>query len=182
MQVSEKAFLVKTITEYFTRILKHHGQRLDQPSVLVTASTGKAAANINGTTLHSAFRLPVRQGIYMQPRGEVLHTLRNKYGFLTVLLIDEISMTGLDTFNHLNKALQLIKQNTLPFGGVSLLLIGDFLQLPPVKQQFIFAEGKRGTYEALYGSLWAKLFKLYELHQIVRQSGDPAFAELLSCV
>ena len=91
-------------------------------------------------------------------------------------------MTGLDTFNHLNKALQLIKQNTLPFGGVSLLLIGGFLQLPPVKQQFIFAEGKRGTYEALYGSLWAKLFKLYELHQIVRQSGYPAFAELLNRV
>ena len=42
-----KSFLVKTVTEYLTRILKHHNQRLDQPSILVTASTGKAATNIN---------------------------------------------------------------------------------------------------------------------------------------
>ena len=74
---------------------------------------------------------------------------------MKILLTDEISVTGLDTFNHLNKALQVIKQSTLPFCGISLLVIGDFLQFPPVKQH-IFAEGKKGTYEALSGSLWVK--------------------------
>ena len=51
-----------------------------------------------------------------------------------------------------------------------------------MKQLHIFAEGKKGTYEALSGSLWVKLFKLCEPHQIVRQSGDPVFAQLLNLV
>ena len=40
-------------------------------------------------------------------------------------------------------------------------------------------QGKKRIYEALPGSLWGKLFKIFELHQIVRQSGDPAFTQLL---
>ena len=96
------------------------------------------------------------------------------------MLIDEILLIGLDTFNRLNKALRVIKQNTLPF-VISLQVIVDFLQLTPMKQLHIFAEGKKGTYEAFSGSLWVKLFKLFELNQIVRQSGDPAFAQLLNC-
>ena len=52
-------------------------------------------------------------------------------------------MTGLETFNHLNKALQVIKQNTLPFGEISFLAVGDFLQLTPVMQLHIFAEGEK---------------------------------------
>ena len=68
---------------------------------------------------------------------------------MIILLIVEILMTGLDTFNHLNKAWQIIKQNNLPFGGISLLVICDFFQLPSVKQLHVFAEGKKGTYETL---------------------------------
>ena len=45
-----KSFLVKTITKYLIRIFKYHSQMLDQPSILVTASNGKAATNINSTT------------------------------------------------------------------------------------------------------------------------------------
>ena len=59
----------------------------------------------------------------------------------------------LDAFNNLNKALQLIKQNAWPYGGISLLVIGNFLQLPALRQQDIFAERREGAYEALYLSL-----------------------------
>ena len=46
------------------KTLKTPCQNMDEyPAVVVTASTGKAAINVNGTTLHSAFRLPVREGI-----------------------------------------------------------------------------------------------------------------------
>ena len=55
-----KSFLIKAITEYLKRVLRYPNQNLDQPSVLVTASTGKAATGINGITLHSAFHLPVK--------------------------------------------------------------------------------------------------------------------------
>ena len=53
-----KSFLVNLITEYLRRVLRYPGQNPDEePSIAVTASTGKAATNINGTTLHSAFNL-----------------------------------------------------------------------------------------------------------------------------
>ena len=180
-----KSFLVNVITEYLKRVLRYPDQAIDdQPSVLVTASTGKAATVINGTTLHSAFRLPVqtrnKSFEYRKPSDEGLHEMRNRYKYLKVLLIDEISMVGYDTFQHLNLALQLIKNNKLPFGGVCLMPIGDFLQLPPVKQKGIFMKAKKGTYQAFHKLLWQDLFKLHELSEIVRQSSDPEFAQMLN--
>ena len=59
-----KSFLVKSITEYLKKMLKHHDQRLDLPSILVTVSNGKADTYINGINLHSGCNLPVKQGFY----------------------------------------------------------------------------------------------------------------------
>ena len=82
-----KSFLIKAITEYLKRVLRYPNQNPDQPSVLVTASTGKAATGINGITLHSAFHLPVKSGLksyeYKKPSDETLHMLRNTYQYLT---------------------------------------------------------------------------------------------------
>ena len=99
---------------------------------------------------------------------------------MKILLIDEISLTGLDAFNNLNKALQVIKRSA--WWSIFSANRVFFVQLLPVKQLHIFAEGKKGTHEALSDSLWVKLFKLYEPHQIVRQSGDRVFAQLLNLV
>ena len=178
-----KSFLVHVITEYLKRVLKYPNQMISQPSVLVTASTGKAATCVNGTTLHSAFHLPIKNAYnqfgYVKPSDKTLHEMRNKYKYLKVLLIDEISMTGRDTFKYLDLTLQYIMQNSLQFGGVSLMVIGDLLQLPPVKQPGIFMNVRKGTYEAFHESLWKK-FELHELTEIVRQSSDPEFAKMLS--
>ena len=178
-----KSYLVTAITEYLRRILRYPNQNLDHPSVLVTASTGKAATGINGITLHSAFRLPVTTGsyVYKKPGNETLHMLRNKYQHLKVLIIDEISMTGRETFGHLDLALKAIMQNLLPFGGISLLAVGDFLQLPPVIQKGVFMKPSKGLYKSFNGWLWEE-FQLHELLEIVRQISDPDFAQLLNRV
>ena len=80
------------------RVLRYPNQNFDQSSVLVTASTGKAATGVSGITLHSAFDFPVKSGSksygYKKPGGETFHVLRNKYQYLKVLIIDEISMIG----------------------------------------------------------------------------------------
>ena len=89
-----KSFSIKAITEHLKRVLRYPNQNLDQPSVLVTASTGKAATVINGITSHSAFHLPVKSGLtsyeYKKSSDETLHMLRKKYQYLKVLIIDEI--------------------------------------------------------------------------------------------
>ena len=132
-----KSFLVNTVTQYLKRVLRFPG-----PSALVTASTGKAATCINETTLHAAFQLPIktrnRTFQYNKPKDETLHEMRSRYKYLKVLIIDEISMVGCETFQHLNLPMQLIMSSSSQFGSVSLIAMGDLLQLPPVNQQGIY--------------------------------------------
>ena len=54
-----KSFLINAITEYVKRNPMYHGQKLEQPSIVATTSTGKVACHINGLTLHSAFHLQI---------------------------------------------------------------------------------------------------------------------------
>ena len=61
--------------------------------------------------------------------------LRSKYQYLKVLIINEISMIGRETFGHFDLALKAIMKSLSPFGGVSLLVVGDFLQLPAFNQK-----------------------------------------------
>ena len=106
-------------------------------------------------------------------QGKELQDLQAKYKYLKVLLIDEVSMIGRLSFDDLNKFLRQIKDNDKQdFGGVSVLLIGDFFQLPPIQQSSIF--DMPTLTDAWYH------FQLHELTEIVRQNGDPQFAALLN--
>ena len=171
-----KTYLVSVLIEYLKRSLLFPGQNVDEcPSVAVTASTGKAACNINGATLHSAFSLPIHGENFVpktELKGKELTYFQAKYKFLKLLIIDEISMIGKLTFDDLNIFLQQIKGNKLDFGGVCVLVIGDFFQLPPVRQSAIFTN-------LSLTDAW-RLFRLHELIDIVRQNGDPGFASLLN--
>ena len=93
----ENSFLIKAITKYLKRVLRYPNQNLDQTSTLVTTSTVKAAASINDIELYFAFHLSVKSGLKSyeyKPSNEILHMLGNKYQYLKVLIIYEISMIG----------------------------------------------------------------------------------------
>ena len=173
-----KSFLINCIAEYLKHTLKYPGQDFSkQPSVKVTASTGKAATNINGgTTLHSAFHLPVHSKgtkSKTKPGKKILPLLQEQYKYLKVLIIDEISMTDKDTSDDLNVWLRLImNRDDIDFGGVSILVVGDFFQLPPTNKKYIFRN-------LTLTDAWYR-FEIYELTEIVRQSNDPEFARLLN--
>ena len=111
--------------------------------------------------MHSAFHLPVKSGFrsckYKKPSDEICHMLRNKYHYLKVLMIDEILMIGRETFGHLNLALKAMLQNPLPCGGVALLVIGYFLQFPPVNQKYVFMKPSKRSYRSLNRWLWEML-------------------------
>ena len=83
-----------------------------------------------------------------------------------------------ETFAYLNLALKAIMQNLLPFGGVSLLVVGDSLQLPPVHKNVVFMNSSKGSYRTFNGWLWEK-FQLHKLIEIVWQTSDPDFAQLI---
>ena len=168
-----KSYVTKAMIENSKNILKFHLQDFDnQPSVAVTASTGKAACDLDGTTLHSAFSLPIK-GRQLLGEGPALNTKRKEHRFLQMLFTDEISMTGLFTFDSLNEMLQKIKGDKRDFGGVSIISSGDLFQLPPVKMHYLYSMIHKRINDP-----WLK-FKLHELTEIVRQRSDPRFAELL---
>ena len=88
-----KSHTVHAIFQSATRCLRKSGDNPDLPYVTLTAPTGKAAVNIGGTTLHNAFRLPVRQRgshyQFRQPTTNCLNMMRATYCQLKILIIDD---------------------------------------------------------------------------------------------
>lgn len=156
------------------------GENPDEVKVLKVAPTGKAAFNISGNTLHSAFKIPANQGFeYCTLDRDRLNTIRAQLRRLEVIFIDEISMVGSGMFKFLNLRLQQIMGTSKPFGGVNLITVGDLFQLKPVFYKWIF-ENSTNSYSALATNLWQEHFKMYELTEIMRQKDDKTFAELLN--
>ena len=81
----KKSFLIKVIIKYLKRVQRYTNQNLGQTSVLVTASTGKAATGFSGIKLHSAFLIPITLGLksykYKKPSDETLDMLQSKYQY-----------------------------------------------------------------------------------------------------
>ncbi|NME90378.1 AAA family ATPase [Corynebacterium stationis] len=108
---------------------------VEEKNVLVTAPTGVAALNVGGFTIHKAFGF--RPGMYPDDlkSGGKYHASAATAKLLQsvdILVVDEISMVRADLFDMMNLALQRMRKDTRPFGGVQLVLVGDLLQLPPV--------------------------------------------------
>ena len=135
----------------------------DATKVLLTAPTGKAAHNIHGMTLHSAFALPVTGfgGEMPNLSSDVLNTLRSKLLCLKLIIIDEISMVGSKIFSQINHRLKAILDTSLDFGGVSIICVGDFHQLRPVKDSYVFqVPSGSESYDVLVGPIFGKSFHL----------------------
>ena len=95
--------------------------------------------------------------------------------------MDEISMVKSDMLYQLDFRLQEIMQNQKPFGGISLLVFGDLMQLKPVMGNFIFEKPYQKDYDMLHrcNPRW-KLFKCIILEKNHRQGRDKGYAELLN--
>ena len=65
-------------------------------------------------------------------------------------------MIGRESFGNLDLALKVIMQNASPFGAVSLLVVADFVQLPPVSQKGVFMKPSKGSYRSFNRWFWKK--------------------------
>jgi ATP-dependent DNA helicase PIF1 len=97
---------------------------------VVVAPTGVAALNAGGQTIHSFFGLPPRMINLdeITPRNKLRTILRR----LDFIVIDEISMVRADLMDAIDRTLRVNRGRDEPFGGIPMLLVGDFLQLPPI--------------------------------------------------
>ena len=170
-----KSYLIETIYQCVVREARLPGDSPDDIFCLLTAHTGAAAFNIKGGTLHSTFFLNInmfQDGI----SEDKLSKLRLLYEKLLVLIIDELSLVDADMLCRVSERLRLIKSNSEPFGGVTVILLGDLMQLNPVMGTAIYNTPRRQHFKML--GLW-DLFKYTELTECVRQN-NKAFIELLN--
>ena len=178
-----KSVLIRAINQALLKYYSHlQGEDPNTCKLLLCAPTGKAAHNIGGSTIHSAFCIPANQGFQFKPLDmQQLNTTRARYHDLKVVIIDEISMVGRGMLNYINLRLQEILGCTRPFGNVSILAVGDLYQLKPVKDAWLFSQKyKKGQLESMATNQWIGLFHLFELTEVMRQKEDQAFAHLLN--
>lgn len=98
-------------------------------TVFVAASTGIAAFHVGGTTLHSFAGIGLGLGSAKELAGRMFSTHRERWRSARVLVIDELSMVSAELFDKLEEVGRVVRKSTEPFGGLQVVLCGDFLQV-----------------------------------------------------
>ena len=140
--------------------------------IAVTSTTGTSALLINGTTIHSYLGIGYGNGTVQSMVEKICSWpwLRKRWIDLQCLFIDEISMMDPEIFDKLEEIARIVRRNVAPFGGIQIVLSGDFLQLPCVGTNNFCFEAK----------CWNKCIKqTVYLNEIMRQ-GDNIFQEVLN--
>lgn len=126
-----KSVLMRSIIEALRKKYAREPERLS-----ITASTGLAACNIGGMTLHSFAGIGLGKEDTQQLVTKIRRNPKAKNRWLKTktLIIDEISMVDGELFDKLSQIGRIIRNNGRPWGGIQLVITGDFFQLPPVPE------------------------------------------------
>lgn len=120
-----KTYVIDYIRKYFK----------EKRNIAVTSSTGISAINIRGRTLHSWAGVGLGDktvDILVEKITKNYHS-KMRWRKVSLLIIDEISMISPELFDKLEYIARIIRKNNKPFGGIQLIITGDFYQLPVVK-------------------------------------------------
>lgn len=121
-------------------------------SVAVTATTGLAATHLNGSTIHSWSGLGIATDIHPKHHESLSESRQDTIRKADILIIDEISMLHDYRLGLLNQITKGVRGNVRPFGGLQVVLCGDFFQLPPVNRA-----GERQGGFVVGSSAWQEL-------------------------
>ncbi|MFZ2544639.1 MAG: PIF1 family DEAD/DEAH box helicase [Candidatus Saccharimonadales bacterium] len=152
------------VLNQFIRLSKAEGKH-----VSVTATTGLAATHLGGTTIHSWAGIGVMDELTNGFADHVSKGRRDIIEKTEVLIIDEISMLHDFRLDMVDMACRLIrKQVDIPFGGIQIIMSGDFFQLPPINR-----DGSRAGRFVVYSNAWRELHPtICYLEQQYRQDDE----------
>ena len=120
--------------------------------VAVTATTGLAATHIGGNTIHAWAGIGVHDELPEDFEDYLLKSRRDIIELTDVLVIDEISMLHDYRLDMVDKVARVVRQDPRPFGGIQLIMCGDFFQLPPINRD----EARQGSF-VVNASVWDEL-------------------------
>ena len=141
---SGKTFLLNKFVDYLKK---------KKIGVAITASTGIAATHIGGRTIHSWAGIGIKESLSAKEINSLIKKpyLKKQFEKIQVLIIDEISMLHAHRLDMVDRVCQAFKKNPLSFGGIQVVMSGDFFQLPPIS---------RGQAEAEFvykADVWSKM-------------------------
>ncbi|KAF4685021.1 hypothetical protein FOZ60_007039 [Perkinsus olseni] len=159
----------------------HRLIRLLKPEhTAVTSSTGLAASHLGGQTLRRHWFWCGRDAAALAQKIKRSPELLGRWKRVKTLIMDEISMLDGRLFDKLEQIARLVRQDSRPFGGVQLVLTGDFLQLPPVSQTLPNGKKEEASF-CFEAKSWRKcIHKTMVLKEIKRQEGDATFTTMLN--
>ncbi len=166
----------KTYTiNQFVKYLREH-----DIEVAITASTGIAATHIGGQTIHSWSGIGIKKHLSLEDLDKLATNERvvKKVFKAKVLIIDEISMLDADTLSAVDASCRALRQRgDEPFGGLQVVCVGDFFQLPPISRM----DSESSSF-AFLSSAWqeANLLCCYLSEQ--HRQEDEDFLSLLSMI
>lgn len=159
--------------ETYNRYTQNHNSLNN--AYVACASTGKAAVPLGGTTVHSAFRLTTSR-VTRLLSAENLQAYRNMFVGVRAVFIDEISMLSAAILGKINYRLQQITGiYDQVFGGLHIILCGDFRQLPPVRATPCYTV----PINQLGGPILWQSIDYFPLVRVVRQT-DELFSRILT--
>ena len=159
------------VLNQFIKLAKYEGKH-----VSVTATTGLAATHLGGTTIHAWAGIGVLDAL---PSGFAEHMTKGRREIIEktdVLIIDEISMLHDYRLDMVDEVCRLVRRKDEPFGGIQMIMSGDFYQLPPVNRN----DSREGSF-VVNSNVWRELdpviLYLSEQH---RQSEGDVLLEILT--
>lgn len=161
------------VIEHFYQIYVQRCGEDAKRFIAKTSLTGISASIIGGVTLHSFLGIglgndPVDQ---LVRKIENIRMIKNRYLNLRVLIIDEISMLSAELFDKINLLFQYIRRKPqIPFGGVQVILSGDFCQLPVIGKNIKFC---------FQSEQWLQLIPSTFYFQHVHRQTNPIFINIL---
>jgi len=162
------------VLNQFIRLAKYEGKH-----VSVTATTGLAASHLGGTTIHSWAGIGVADEL---PSGFAEHMAKGRREIIEktdVLIIDEISMLHDYRLDMIDEVCRVVRQNPdEAFGGIQVVMSGDFFQLPPVNRR----EAREGGFVVM-SQAWRDLKPVIcYLDEQFRQNETDILAEILDAI
>lgn len=145
-------------------------------NVGITASTGIAATHLSGMTIHSWSGIGIKDIMSDKDLNSILGKtyLKTRFHKTNILIIDEISMLHAHRLDMIDRVCRAFKEKDVPFGGMQIVMCGDFFQLPPVTR------GEEEGEFAYKSHIWNRMdLNICYLEEQYRQS-DRAFLRVLS--
>ena len=180
-----KSFLIEAIKAQVAEMWSSTDS--DAITCAVAAPTGLAAFNIGGVTVHRLFQLPIehsKKAEYWALNKDAQKSMRQALHSVKLIIIDEISMLSNLNLRYVHKRLDALFPGNGWFGGVNMLFVGDFLQLPPINAAPVFVDLDTKTIASKLGvigdvNVWKQEVVYDELTINERQKSDKTFTSLL---